>query len=479
MKFIGRTVVLLLIVNILLVYMHYKQAGDVVAKEPKKLTYQQEIEVMNRADALYVRHHFSGLSEGRHEIVWPEASIERSCYPADTSSCERLDDNLTAFLDGSHEQQSISYKIPKNGPMGQAMLFKEPFAKLHGTSATSTLFHLTDEIGSGGMWVNGLKQVGTKKMDLIDYTFFRGSGEIKDLYWQENRLPLLYEGKQLAVYGAKGNAEQFDAVNEALGVIGADHSAIVIDHTNLAVHSQRFIVSENEDVEKVSNQFLTSAMSARFSIPPQQRLLAEIMASILGDKATGPKQSRLAYDKLTTALTPEELESLKELVTSKSGQEISAAILDDMIREVTGFKTAYFKTVMQKETAHHPFLFGDTREVTVDGVSQAHIDVIWKDGKTLYPAKAILSLTGYSVTTNERSIYIESANRQFRFPRKELFYVYNERKFDVMTTPFEVLAGDIYFEENRFKRLFLLTIDKTVDTIDIANLSTVLEGVEQ
>lgn len=477
MKFIARTVVLLLIVNTLLIYMHYKQAGDVIAKDANKPTYQQEIEVMNRLDALYVRHHFSGLSPGRHEIIWPEASIERACYAAEVTSCGRLDDSLTAFVDGDNQKQSISYKIPKTAKMQQAVLFNEPFVMLQGATVSSTQFHLTDEIKSGGMWVNGLKQIGAKKMDLIDYTFFQDTGGIQDLYWQQNSLPILYEGEKLAVYGVTGNAEQFKGVDETLEAIKADHSTIVIDQTNIAVQSRRFIVSENADVDKVSDLFLSSAMFTRFSIPPQQRLVAEIMASILGDKAMGTQQSRKSYDKLIAVLTPEELERLKELASSKVGQDVSASILDDLVGEVTGFKTSYFKTAIAKETANHPFLFEDIREVQIDGKSYADIAVILKDGKTLYPAKAILSQMGYSIRTNEQSIYIESDARQFRFPKKELFYVSNERKFDVREIPFEVLAGDIYFEEIWFKRIFLLTIDKTVDTIDIVNLSTVLEEV--
>ncbi len=457
--------------------MHYKQAGDVIAKDANTATYQQEIEVMNRSDALYVRHHFSGLSPGRHEIIWPAASIDRSCYAAEVAACGRLDDSLTAFVDGDNEKQSISYKIPKTAKMQQAVLFNEPFVILQGATVSFTQFHLTDEIKSGGMWVNGLKQMGSKKMDLIDYTFYQDAGGVQDLYWQQNSLPVVYEGKKLVVYGVTDNAEQFKGVDETLEMIKADHSAIVIDQTNVAVQSQRFIVSKNADVDKVSDLFLTTAMFSRFSILPQQRLVAEIMASVLGDEAIGTQQSRKAYDKLVEALTPEELESLKELASSNAGQDMSASVLDDMVGEVTGFKTSYFKTAIAKEAANHPFLLEDIREVQIDGKSYTDIGVVLKDGKTLYPVTAILSQMGYSITTNEQSIYIESDGRQFRFPKKELFYVYNDRKFDVITMPFEILGDEIYFDESWFKRIFLLTIDKTAETIDIVNLSTVLEEV--
>ena len=38
--------------------------------------------------------------------------------------------------------------------------------------------------------MNGLKQIGNKKMDLIDYTLYQGIGELTDLYWQQEDLPV-------------------------------------------------------------------------------------------------------------------------------------------------------------------------------------------------------------------------------------------------------------------------------------------------
>ena len=50
------------------------------------------------------------------KLFGQKRALDRSCYPADATSCDRLDDNLTAFLEGDNEHQSISYKIPKTGP---------------------------------------------------------------------------------------------------------------------------------------------------------------------------------------------------------------------------------------------------------------------------------------------------------------------------------------------------------------------------
>ena len=263
--------ILLLIVNGLLIYIHYYQAAGADSKEPSAVKFTQEIEVVNRPDALHIRHHFSGLSDMRYEIVWPEASTNRTCYLADATSCNRLDENTIAFLEGENERQSISYEIPKKGLMKQTALFNEPFASLHGSSASYTLFHMTDETGIGGLWVNGLERVGTKKMTNINYSLFRGKGEVKDFYWQRNNLPRLYAGDRLSVFGESGSTERLGEVDNVLKAIDANHSTIVIDGTQTAVNATRFVVSKNADVDKVSVRLLRESMYTRFAIPENER----------------------------------------------------------------------------------------------------------------------------------------------------------------------------------------------------------------
>jgi len=470
---------LLLIVNSLLIYMHYYQAVGADSNEHGVAKFTQEIEVVNRPDALHIRQHFSGLLDKRYEIVWPRASTNRSCYLEDATSCNRLDENSIAFLEGDNEQQSISYEIPKKGPMKQTALFSESFATLHGSSASYTLFHMTDETGIGGLWVNGLERVGTKRMTNINYALFRGKGEVRDLYWQRNNLPVLYAGERLSVFGESGSTERLGEVDNVLKSIDATHSTIVIDDTRPAVKATRFIVSKNEDVDKVAVRLLRESMYVRFIIPENERMTAELVASILGGTPIGLEKSRKTYQVLTESISVGELEEFKKMLNNMTGQELDASVLDTLAGEVTGFKTSYFMKNIHDDTVAHPFLIEDPREIKFDGASTADIRIILKDGKTLYPAKKILNLAGYTVTSNERSIYVENSIRKFRFPKKELFYVYNEQKYDVVTMPFEVLEGDFYFEESWFKRLFLLSIEKTADTVDIIRMSTLIEEVDK
>lgn len=471
MKYLLRAVAVLLLVNTILIYMHYKQAGEALAKEDAHLTYVQEIEVVNRPDALYIRHHFRNLSEDRQEIVWPATSVNRSCYLEEAISCDRLDGNVTAFLEGENDSQSISYKIPKEGSMQKNALFHEPFATLHGMKAAFTSMHITDETAIGGIWVNGLECVGQKKMDSIDYMLYRGTGEVLDLYWQQHELPLVYQGGALSVFGVGVEADRFGEVDKALQAVGADHSTIVIDNENPAMNTARFMISSLSKVDQVSDRIFTNHMHSRFSISGAAETV-EVIASIMSGKPVGTDSTRHMVQTFFDTLSEEESKQFRELLEAREGQAVDAAVLDELVLEVTGFKTKYFSRNMQDDSVRYPFLFEDPREVALEGEVLPEVQIILKDGMAYYPAKQLLSGVGYDVTSNERSIYIENALRQFRFPKKELFYVYNDRKFNVVTMPFEIIDKEFYFEESWFKRLFLLSIDKSGETIQIVPIST-------
>lgn len=467
MKFFARTLILLTLVNGLLLYMHYNDAGNVTAENHEKLTYGQEIEVTNRPDGLYIRHHFKELSDDQYEIMWPEMSIERSCYLKDTDTCSRLSEDETAFLEGEINRQSIMYVIPKVKAMEQTMLLKNVFATLGHSESTSSLLHLTDEMGIGGLWVNGLEFIGNKKMALIDYSLFSGNGEVTDLYWQKNEQPLAFEGNRLSVFGKNIDLEMFKEIDTTLISVDASHSTIVVDDNNAPLKSKRFVIVNGAEAKKAADVFIVNSTYERFSIPREDSLIAEIVTSILVEKAIGNEKSRAIYEVLVDNLSESELKQIVEKVNSLDGKLVDASILDEVVLEVTGYRTSYFSKNTTLDTAFVPFLLEDPRTVYIDGSESLDAAVILKEGKALYPATEIMRALGFEVKTNEQSLYIEGEGRKFRFPLKESFYVYNDRKYDVQSIPFERIGDEFYFDESPFIRIFIVGIEKNAETIKI------------
>lgn len=467
MKIILRIVGLLVITNSFLLYMHYSQLADASGTPDRESRYVQEIEVINRADALYIRHHFHNLDEGRHEIILPAESRNRACFLETGSSCARINENATAILEGEEDRQSISYEIPKTGKVESRKLFKEPFASLRNAKPDSTILHVTDETGSGGMWVSGLELVGSKKMDMVDYSLFKGNGNVPDLYWQRKSLPQVYRGGRLSVYGNPIDADLADQLNSTLAKLNARHIAVVMDPSGKPLQTSRFLITQLKATE-LSDEILESGVRSQYGISDKDQLVASLVASIITDESTGTKKAKEAYELLKRSLSADQYAQLKTHLTEKQGERLDAVELDNLIGEVSGWKTSF---VQKNTTGTYPFLLEDTRMITMNGEAQEDISAVLMDKQTLYPANKILTRSGYSISANESSIYIESDKEKFRFSLRDPFYVLNEKRYELREKPFTVIDNAYYFEEDALRRLFHLSIQKNEDTIIVKSLT--------
>lgn len=466
MKIIIRTVFLLAIINIVLLYMHYSQLADASEDPAKKSKYSQEIEVINRGNELIVRHHFNKLDASRHEIILPVGSKDPSCYMETESACTRINENTTAFLEGDGDKQSISYIIPKQGELGSRKLFKAPFASLRNERVISTVLHITDETNSGGMWISGLQLVGSKKLDMIEYSLFTGTGQVTDLYWQRNALPLTFEGSHISIYGNDADAGLIAVMTRNLEQLKADHITMVFDSTSKPLESDRIIITSGKQ-SSVYIEAVRKSIRTQYNVPSNEYITADLISSLLLEKPAGGKKSNAAYQELVSVLTPAQSISLKSDLEERRGTKIDAIVLDEMIGMSTGKHTSF---VQKNVETVYPLLFEEPRDVLVGGESVDGLSVIIKGGRTLYPAEKVLGQLGYAVSSNNRSIYIENETDKLRFSLRDPFYVLNETRHTVRETPFELVGEDYYFEEDALRRIFQLSIQKSDDLITVTSL---------
>lgn len=468
-----RAFFLLLLANGLLLFIHYNEAGSRVLDSADQFTYEQEIEVMNRADGLYIRHHFTNLPDNHLEINWPKESVDRACYLAHTDACFRLNDEATAFEAGDETKQSISYKIPHQNAKQDSILFKEVFAKIHGKTVGGTVFHLTDEQNLEGTWVNGLVQIGHKKMDLVDYSLFHGAGSVSDLYWQKGKESIQLTNDYLTVYGTPHDElddQKFEEVTQGLNKLSVPHTTIMLGNKNGDIRADRFLIKKNNNLKVGIDQILLNHLRHTFKLPEKENWTTELVASLLTEQAVGSKATHQAYELLATHFTVEEMEEMIKGIREKRDEEVNANLLGDLFTEVTGFKTSFFEKNKQATKEVYPLLLEDPRNLYVNAEKPLSKGVILKEGKFFYPAKEILSEIGYEFTQNDRSFYLKSPMKNYRFPLKENFYVYNDRRFNVQSSPFERIEDEFYFEEALFIRVFHVEIDKTTEEIKIDSI---------
>ena len=466
MKTILRIVGLLIILNSALLYMHYSQLADARGTPEKESWYNQEIEVINRKDALFVRHHFHNLDGNRFDIVLPAESRNRACFLEIETSCVRINENVTAIVEGEHSRQSITYEIPKTETFGSRKLFKEPFASLRNAKPDSTILHVTDESGNGGMWISGLELVGSKKMDMVDYSMFKGSGRVSDLYWQSSSLPRAYQGDRLSIYGESIDEDVAKQINNSLLELNAKHIDVVVDPQGSSLETSRFVITQQTEME-LSDLVVDRGVRSMYVISDKGKLVSGLVASIATDTPSGTSRTKAAFEMLKRSMTASQFGLLQTRLVEKQGERVDAAILDEMIGDVLGAKTSY---VQKNVEGSYPFLLEDTRTTYLNGEAQEDIRVVIMDMETLYPADKILTRNGYSVSANESSIYIENETEKFRFSLRDPFYVLNEKRYDLREEPYVFVGNEYYFKEDALRRLFHLSIQKNEDMIVVKSL---------
>ncbi|WP_153720528.1 hypothetical protein [Sporosarcina cascadiensis] len=479
MKTILRILFLLAAVNGGLLYLHYSQSATANGDKDQPDTYRQEIEVINRADGLYVKHHFYDLATGRYEIIWPEGSVEHDCLTKESASCSRFNESGIAFDEGEQDQQSITYKIPKTEKLAGRKLFKRPFVLLQDAKPLTTVFHMTDEQNIGGMWVNGLERVGIADKERITYRLYRGVGFVNELYWQPQEIPMAYSSNKLTLYGEGIDKKQIDKMEKMLEEIGGDHVSVLLSSGNRSLYAQRFVTEKPENMDRVQKQVARMSVQSRFIIPADEPSMNSMLASILGDQAVGTKAEQNAFIRFKEALTEEQYDAFRKKVRSQMGQPLAAEQLDADLKDVMKLDSQYFRKTMHEQEYSYPFLLLDSRKLLLDGGELKEAKVVVKDGKSYYPANELLTGMGYKITSNEQSIYIESPKRNYRFSKIEPFYVMNERKYDYKEKPYLTINNKLYFDEVWLRRIFLVLIEKSDDAVDVQQIESLMKEMEK
>lgn len=465
---------LLLIVNILLLYLHYQEASATQG-EAAQAEYSQEIEVMNRVDGILVRHHFNGLSNKRYEIVWPEKSTNRSCLVKEATSCSRLNEEMTAFSEGEVTKQSIMYMLPKVATAESTLLMRDLFVQLYDHEAKQTTLHLSDELKLGGQWINGLNQLGSKQTEIIDYYYFSGLGKVEHLYWQSKEVPLVYAGDYLTVYSDQPLQIAPQITDQVLQDLEAKPLVVMAATELPIIDTNRFIITSSHADDSLSEKIMIHTTRQAYGIPNDQLALAEVIAAFLSNQAIGSERAKAMFAQLTAGIPSQQMEEIRVELAEGDWESMNASGMDSIIEKVTGYRTTFFQQNMADASVVHSLLFQDARDIQLNGVPAEGVRVLQKDGQTFYLAEPLLTALGFTVRSNERSYYFESPTQHFRFPLKEPFYVYNQAKYDLPSKPFEIIEGEFYFEEQWLKRLFLFMIEKSEENINIIPIKTMIE----
>ena len=458
---------LLIFVNGLLLTFQFHVFSDKVDNEQQTFKYNQVIDIVHRGNQLIVTQTFTDLPESNVIISWPEKIKNKKCVQdakGKPEKCDRMDQTLTQFKEGTSTTQKLQYVIPlaKGGIQSRTLLANKFLTLKHGV-VSHTQLHISDEERIGGQWFTGLPRVATRSLALTDYSYYQGTGAVYELYWQKTPLKKAFTNDRATVYGGGEMTQQLqDALVKA---IDSNTNHVDVIHAEQPKNGVRIIFAKSIHSDQLPGYVAVNVIKQKYSFSGSD-WLPTVVASILDDSVYGATKTRAMLNTLYDYMSESQLKEWKAQLQKLEGKKVTNDVLDQTLSESLDATTSYF-AMNGASKGLAPLLFEDGRSVYVNDVQQKNMRIILKDGRVLYAATPLFDTLGYTAKTGKNGYYVKNAKQSYRFPMTSAFYVFNNKRYDIASQPFEVVNGQYYVEEAWLIRLFGADIQKLDERIDI------------
>ena len=443
-----------------MLFMQYQVYSEQETPTNKEFSYSQEIEITYREGSLDIRHHFKNLPNDALEIVWPESAVDRNCFLEKEYSCARLNDNKTKFESGENRSQSISYIIPLEGGLTSEKLMNNIYVSLKNGRVKFSTVHISTDSSVAGQWVTGLPLIGQQSLALVNYSMFSGTGQVRDLYWQESGLSLQKKTDTLSIYANTNVSKELSQTVNKLAEFGDEHIAVVQRNNEEVQEGYRMLFLPELTTATLQKEVLMAQVESLYTFVDSPLWLKHVVAMYVSGETFGTPRALAVVDTLMNEMTEEQLADWISRIENLKGKTVSPTILDEELSAVFDVHTEYLSMNVDAEETY-PFMFNDKRDVYVNGVLTEEIDIILHEGKVLYTADALLHDIGYTTSLGPNGYYVNSETRVFRFPNVEHdFYVFNQRRYNTKISPLSIIASTYYIEESWLQRLFLVELQR-------------------
>ena len=200
-------------------------------------------------------------------VTWPIISENRSCDLDTSDSCNRLTEDMTTFKAEENSKQSISYEIPLVDGLKDGQLIQDFLVKIETGAVSLTSLQITDELKRGGMWVSGLPLIGKTSLELIDYSLSLGAGDVEELYWQQNVLPIQYEDDYFTVYASNTLPDEVTNLLGELDYTNSEHLAVIFEENKSNIDASRIAFVQQEDIASIQNELIVKNIQAQYELP--------------------------------------------------------------------------------------------------------------------------------------------------------------------------------------------------------------------
>lgn len=461
---VGFISMLLIVTNCVLLLFQYEVYSSDIDEEGQTFSYEQEVDIQLFENSIQVSQHFFNLPTEKISLIWPLSSENRGCVNQSDDSCKRVPEDMIHFLEGENSSQSITYTLPLANGLQEGMVLSDFLLKLENGEVSYTTLHITDSLKRGGMWVSSLPKIGNSSLDLIDYSLSFGEGTVQELYWQQENLPIQFQNHNYSIYSKEPISVGLQKLLDELHIPNAKHSSILMGQNKSKVNASSILFLESDDLPSIQRDVVIKSVQAGYKLPTDNMLLAEVVSSFIMESPVGSEKSIWMYETLTNYFTDGQLLEWKSMLEKQ--KQLSAEKLDKLLSSLLESNTSFFE-LNEVQAEKFPLLFEDSRAIYVNNNLQKDINILFKDGKVLYAAEPLLDVLGYTYENTDKGLYVQNATRAFRFPIQEPFYVYNQKRYDAMSEPFEKIGSKLYIEETWMIRLFLVNVDKEEQRINL------------
>lgn len=432
-------------------------------------SYSQEIEVLYSDKALEVRQTFIGLPNQPIDIAWSKQANDAACHVETTASCERLNDDATSFLAGEATEQTITYTIPLAHGLPNQLLLENIFTQLPTGEVISSVVHMSSSTTKKGQWVTGLPLASTNTLNGISYTVYSGYGNVYDLFWQAGDFSLKASNEELSIYTAYNVTEKFMDELSQMNMSFDEHVAIIQAEATPTNDKSRFIFMPKLNLAEVKKQIVATQVAQLFTFNDTPQWLQQILIAEVGDTPITEPRGQQVVEVLHGYLTKEQQQKFSKRLKDLQGKDVSPAILDGILSDILGEKTTFFTRNATSDTLF-PLVIEDTRGVYVNEIRIDELVALTYKNQIYYPATALLSALGYKAEVGDNGYYVNNHEAAYRFPVTQLFYVYNDRRYDTKSRPVDKIGGQYYIEEAWLVRLFNVDLRKKDRVIEITTI---------
>ncbi|MFD2682947.1 hypothetical protein [Bacillus seohaeanensis] len=432
----------------------------------KYIRSDQQFSILHKGSTFYFEGTItlSSVSQGKYHISWPHEAKDFSCKDVNDENCLTKENGSFHILapKGTTSPYTItlSYTIDKSAGTN-SLLLSNWYPIIQAVTVESTSIQLTEQSILDGTWISGFQSSYNKKMEFVDYYVFKGNDGPVDLLWtRESLQKKVYP--HFSVY-SKEEYNSFDKLEIAKELTNNQYVTIICSKSTPSFVSKRLIIINDcgSNIEKTQQLLNEGLIGQSFLLPVGQKGLMETMTSIVLERPVGGEKSQFMYKELVEGLTSEQFTVFQGYLRNPTMNVLNVSELDEIIRDITGYKTTFFTDNMKGEKLY-PLLLKDSKELIVNNEEIQGLSILIYKQKQLVPFALTLESLGLPLEkiTSDAYLVLKDGNT-YRFYSDQDYFIYNEEHFGSYDKPLQKIENKLYIDLKWVKRLFEVEVEES------------------